>query len=95
MEFVQHFIGEVCDGEKSLDVAAGKAYTHSLRRYHGWIIRGIFNVRDDSLHLGGRGGVRSNNTSDIWKHTFLLLMVKGVGIERKITFFVMGWGMHA
>lgn len=44
MEFVQHFIAEVADGEHSLDVAAGKAYGLSLRRYHNWIVRGVFNV---------------------------------------------------
>ncbi len=44
MEFVQHFIAEVSGGEHSLDVAAGKAYGLSLRRYHGWIVRGVFNV---------------------------------------------------
>ncbi len=44
MEFVQHFIAEVSGGEHSLDVAAGKAYSLSLRRYHGWIVRGVFNV---------------------------------------------------
>lgn len=44
MEFVQHFIAEVSAGERSLDVAAGKAYSRSLRRYHGWIVRGVFNL---------------------------------------------------
>ena len=44
MEFVRHFIGEVADGEHSLDVAAGKAYSLSLRKYHSWIVRGVFNV---------------------------------------------------
>ena len=38
------FISEVAGGEHSLDVAAGKAYTKSLRRYHNWIVRGIFSV---------------------------------------------------
>ena len=46
MEFVCHFIGEVAGGEQSLDVAAGKAYSLSLRRHHNWIVRGIFNVSD-------------------------------------------------
>lgn len=38
------FISEVAGGEHSLDIAAGKAYTASLRRYHNWIIRGVFSV---------------------------------------------------
>ena len=44
MEFIQIFIKEVAEGEQSLDVAAGKAYSKSLRRFHNWIVRGIFNV---------------------------------------------------
>ena len=44
MEFVQQFIAEVAGGEQSLDVAAGKAYGVSLRRYHGWMVRGVFYV---------------------------------------------------
>ena len=44
MAFVQHFISEVAGGERSLDVAAGKAYSLSLRKFHSWIVRGIFNV---------------------------------------------------
>ena len=38
------FISEVAEGEHSLDVAAGKAYSKSLRKYHNWIVRGVFNV---------------------------------------------------
>lgn len=45
MEFIQVFISEVAGGEHSLDIAAGKAYTKSLRKYHNWIVRGIFSVR--------------------------------------------------
>ena len=44
MEFVQDFMAEVAGGEHSLDIAAGKAYTKSLRRYHNWIVRGMFSV---------------------------------------------------
>ena len=44
MEFIQEFMSDVAGGEHSLDIAAGKAYTKSLRRYHSWIVRGIFSV---------------------------------------------------
>lgn len=44
MEFIQIFLTEVAEGEQSLDVAAGKAYSKSLRRFHNWIVRGVFNV---------------------------------------------------
>ena len=46
MEFIQIFISEVAEGEHSLDVAAGKAYSKSLRKYHNWIVRGVFNVSE-------------------------------------------------
>ena len=49
MEFIQVFIKEVAEGEQSLDVAAGKAYSKTLRRFHNWIVRGVFNV--NSLHI--------------------------------------------
>ena len=44
MEFIQQFIAEVAGGEHCLDVAAGKAYSKSLRMYHNWIVKGIFSV---------------------------------------------------
>ena len=44
MEFIQVFVSEVAGGEHSLDIAAGKAYTKSLRNFHSWIVRGIFSV---------------------------------------------------
>ena len=50
MEFIQIFIKEVAEGEQSLDVAAGKAYSKSLRRFHNWIIRGVFNV--NTMQIG-------------------------------------------
>ena len=49
MEFVQDFMAEVAGGEHSLDIAAGKAYTQCLRRYHNWIVRGMFSVSAVSL----------------------------------------------
>lgn len=42
LEFMQVFLGEVARGEKDLAVAAGTAYGKSLRRYHGWVVRGVF-----------------------------------------------------
>lgn len=43
------FISEVAGGEHSLDIAAGKSYTKSLRKYHNWIVRGIFSVSAATL----------------------------------------------
>ena len=38
------FLESVVGGEEDLVKCANKAYDESLRKYHGWIVRGIFNV---------------------------------------------------
>ena len=44
LEFVHAFLESVLTGEEDLVVCANIAYEKSLKRYHGWIVRGIFNV---------------------------------------------------
>lgn len=44
LEFICVFLECVLDGEKDLVKCANKAYDESLRKYHGWIVRGIFNL---------------------------------------------------
>lgn len=50
MEFIYLFLAELARGETALDIAAGKAYTKSLRRHHNWMIRGIFSVSNTHTH---------------------------------------------
>ena len=38
------FLESVVGGEEDLVKCANKAYDESLRKYHGWIVSGIFNV---------------------------------------------------
>ena len=45
LEFVHVFLEAVLSGEEDLVKCANKAYEDVLKRYHGWIIRGIFHVR--------------------------------------------------
>ena len=45
IEFVGVFLEAVLSGEEDLVKCANKAYEDVLKRYHGWIIRGIFHVR--------------------------------------------------
>lgn len=45
LEFVGVFLEAVLSGEEDLVKCANKAYEDVLKRYHGWIIRGIFHVR--------------------------------------------------
>lgn len=42
LEFMQVFLSEVSRGEKDLAVAAATAYGKTLRKYHGWVVRGVF-----------------------------------------------------
>ncbi len=47
LEFVHAFLESVLSGEEDLVVCANIAYEKSLRRYHGWIVRGIFSVSNN------------------------------------------------
>ena len=38
------FLETVVSGEQDLVVCARKAYGDTLKRYHGWIVQGIFSV---------------------------------------------------
>ncbi|EDO37291.1 predicted protein [Nematostella vectensis] len=44
LEFMQIFLAEVVKGRQDLAVAAGIAYEKTLRKYHGWVVRGVFAV---------------------------------------------------
>ena len=44
LEFVHAFLESVLTGEEDLVVCANVAYEKSLKRYHGWLVRGIFKV---------------------------------------------------
>lgn len=45
LEFVYWFLDSVLSGEEDLVVSANVAYEKSLKKYHGWIVSGIFKVR--------------------------------------------------
>ena len=44
LEFVHGFLECVLSGEEDLVVCANIAYEKSLKKFHGWIVRGIFKV---------------------------------------------------
>jgi len=44
LEFIHVFLAEICRGEQDLAVAATNAYGRSLRKYHGWVVRGVFSL---------------------------------------------------
>ena len=54
LEFITVFLDTVLTGEEDLVKCAHKAYDESLRKYHGWIVRGIFSVRE----MEGRQNVK-------------------------------------
>ncbi|XP_003388929.1 PREDICTED: glycolipid transfer protein-like [Amphimedon queenslandica] len=44
LEFIFIFLDNVLKGEQDLVKCAHAAYDNSLRKYHGWIVRGVFSV---------------------------------------------------
>ena len=44
LEFICIFLEAVVAGEEDLVKCAHKAYNESLKKYHGWIVSGIFSV---------------------------------------------------
>lgn len=38
------FLETFASGEQDLVVCARKAYNDTLKRYHGWIVQGVFSV---------------------------------------------------
>lgn len=64
MQFIIIFLEEVLKGEEDLVKCAKKAYEGSLKKFHGWLVQGIFSVamkavpyRKDFMHKLGRGKV--------------------------------------
>ena len=51
LEFIYVFLETFASGEQDLAVCARKAYGDTLKRYHGWMVQGIFSVSD------GEGGM--------------------------------------
>ena len=48
LEFIYVFLDTFVSGEQDLAVCARKAYGTTLKRYHGWMVQGIFSVSDKS-----------------------------------------------
>jgi len=44
MHFLSCFLHEFGQGDTSVEDAMNKAYGQTLKRYHGWITRGLFSV---------------------------------------------------
>ena len=54
LEFIGVFLADVLTGQPDLSKCAKKAYESTLKKYHGWMVQGIFSVslRDIiSMHL--------------------------------------------
>ena len=49
MQFNIIFLQEVLTGEPDLVKCAKKAYEGSLKRFHGWMVQGIFSVSSSFL----------------------------------------------
>ena len=44
LRFIIVFLREVLTGEEDLVKCAKKAYENSLKRFHGWMVQGVFSV---------------------------------------------------
>nr|XP_033786627.1 pleckstrin homology domain-containing family A member 8 isoform X2 [Geotrypetes seraphini] len=42
LKFLKAFLTEVKNGETNIQTALSNAYGKTLRRYHGWVVRGVF-----------------------------------------------------
>ncbi|XP_030830101.1 pleckstrin homology domain-containing family A member 8 [Strongylocentrotus purpuratus] len=42
LEFIQEFLSEILTGERDMNLAATNAYGRTLKKYHGWVVRGVF-----------------------------------------------------
>ncbi|KAL0985437.1 hypothetical protein UPYG_G00156860 [Umbra pygmaea] len=42
LKFLKEFLSQVNSGEKDIPAALNNAYGRSLRKYHGWVVRGVF-----------------------------------------------------
>ncbi|XP_054751241.2 pleckstrin homology domain-containing family A member 8-like [Lytechinus pictus] len=42
LEFIREFLNEILTGERDMNLAATNAYGRTLKRYHGWVVRGVF-----------------------------------------------------
>ena len=49
MQFIIIFLQEVLTGEPDLVKCAKKAYEGSLKKFHGWMVQGIFSVSSTTL----------------------------------------------
>ncbi|XP_077997468.1 pleckstrin homology domain-containing family A member 8-like isoform X2 [Glandiceps talaboti] len=42
LEYTHAFLEGIIQGEKDLSIVAGNAYSKSLKKFHGWVARGVF-----------------------------------------------------
>ncbi|XP_072181029.1 pleckstrin homology domain-containing family A member 8-like [Diadema setosum] len=42
LEFIREFLTEIIKGERDMNLAATNAYGRTLKKYHGWVVRGVF-----------------------------------------------------
>lgn len=63
LRFMQKFLINVKNGERDLPTALNQAYSVTLKRYHGWVVKGIFALavkaapyHDDFIRALGTGG---------------------------------------
>eukprot|EP00794_Sanderia_malayensis_P014011 gene14011-15469_t len=75
LEFIGVFLAEVLTGEQDLTKCSKKAYEATLKKYHGWMVQGIFSLamkavpyRHDFIAALGKGASEDVVVNDMKKH---------------------------
>eukprot|EP00112_Aurelia_sp_Birch-Aquarium-sp1_P004994 Seg1566.12 transcript_id=Seg1566.12/GoldUCD/mRNA.D3Y31 product="Pleckstrin-like domain-containing family A member 8" protein_id=Seg1566.12/GoldUCD/D3Y31 len=79
LEFIGVFLAEVLTGQPDLSKCAKKAYESTLKKYHGWIVQGIFSLamkavpyRENFIAAIGNGASEEDVLKDMQVHVNLM-----------------------
>jgi len=79
LEFIGVFLADVLTGQPDLSKCAKKAYESTLKKYHGWMVQGIFSLamkavpyRENFIAALGRGASEEEVLKDMQAHVQLM-----------------------
>lgn len=79
LEFIGVLFTEVLSGQQDLGKCAKKAYESTLKKYHGWIVQGIFSIalkavpyRENFIAALGKGATEDQVLADMKNHCHLM-----------------------
>lgn len=79
LEFIEVFLKEVLAGQADLTKCSKKAYESTLKKYHGWMVQGIFSIamkavpyRQNFIAALGKGAPEEEVLKDMKVHVELM-----------------------